>query len=65
MTCEDCFFARNGLCALNLDEACPTYRPDHPDGLRPPTQLRFVSARSAGARSAGRSRGAGTGRVHG
>ena len=42
MTCEDCFFARNGLCALNLDEACPTYRPDHPDGLRPPTQLRFV-----------------------
>jgi hypothetical protein len=42
VTCEDCFFARNGLCALNLDEACPTYRPDHPDGLRPPTQLRFV-----------------------
>ena len=42
MTCEECFFARNGLCALELDEACPTFRPDHPEGLRPPTQLRFV-----------------------
>ena len=42
VTCEDCFFARNGLCALNLDEACPTFRPDHPDGLRPPSQMRFV-----------------------
>ena len=42
MSCEDCFFARNGLCALNLAEACPTFRPDHPDGLRPPSQMRFV-----------------------
>lgn len=42
MSCEDCFFARNGLCALNLPEACPTFRPDHPDGLRPPSQMRFV-----------------------
>ena len=24
------------------DEPCPTFRPDHPDGLRPPEQLRFV-----------------------
>jgi hypothetical protein len=27
---------------LELDEPCATYRPDHPDGLRPPRQLRFV-----------------------
>ena len=24
-----------------LDEPCATFRPDHPDGLRPPRQLRF------------------------
>ena len=30
------------LCALNLTEPCPTYRPDHPDGLRPPRQMRLV-----------------------
>jgi hypothetical protein len=42
VTCEECFFARNGLCALELDEPCATFRPDHPDGLRPPTQMRFV-----------------------
>ena len=42
VTCAECFFARNGLCALGLDEPCPTFRPDHPDGLRPPEQLRFV-----------------------
>ena len=41
VTCEECFFARNGLCALDLDEPCATFRPDHPEGLRPPRQLRF------------------------
>jgi hypothetical protein len=40
-SCEDCFFRCNLLCALALDEPCATYRPDHPDGLRPPSQLRF------------------------
>ena len=42
VSCEDCFFRKNLLCALDLDEACPTFRPDHPEGLRPPQQLRFV-----------------------
>ena len=42
VSCEDCFFHRNLLCALALEEACPTFRPDHPDGLRPPQQMRFV-----------------------
>ena len=41
-TCEDCFFGRNMLCALPEPEPCATFRPDHPDGLRPPQQLRFV-----------------------
>src|SRR3954452_5417470 len=42
VSCEDCFFHRNLLCALALEEACPTFRPDHPEGLRPPPQMRFV-----------------------
>jgi hypothetical protein len=41
VTCEACFFRRNLLCALRLDEPCATYRPDSPEGLRPPKQLRF------------------------
>ena len=40
--CEDCFFRRNLLCALQVDEPCPTFRPDSPEGLRPPQQLRFA-----------------------
>ena len=42
VTCEDCFFRRNLLCALALDEPCATFRPDRPEGLRPPAQLRFA-----------------------
>lgn len=30
------------LCALELDEPCATFRPDSPEGLRPPRQLRFA-----------------------
>lgn len=41
VSCEQCFFRRNMLCALQLDAPCPTFRPDHPEGLRPPPQLRF------------------------
>ena len=42
VTCGECYFACHGLCALALDEPCATFRPDHPEGLRPPRQLRFV-----------------------
>ena len=42
VTCEQCYFRRNLLCALRLDEPCATFRPDSPEGLRPPTQMRFV-----------------------
>ena len=37
-SCEDCFFHRHMLCALNLDEPCSTFRPDSPHGLVPPRQ---------------------------
>jgi hypothetical protein len=40
--CEDCYFHQNMLCALGLSEPCPTFRPAHPDGLRPPQQLTFI-----------------------
>jgi hypothetical protein len=40
--CEDCFFGRNGLCAVSEAGACATFRPARPEGLRPPRQLRFV-----------------------
>jgi hypothetical protein len=33
-SCEQCFFHENLLCAA--------FRPGGPDGLRPPSQLRFV-----------------------
>jgi hypothetical protein len=40
--CEDCYFRRNLLCALDLEAPCPTFRPHSPEGLRPPAQLRFA-----------------------
>jgi hypothetical protein len=41
VTCEDCFFHCNLLCALDLSEPCSTFRPNEAQ-LRPPQQLRFV-----------------------
>lgn len=52
VSCEQCFFRANLLCALALDEPCPTFRPDHPDGLRPPRQLRFEFRQERRARAA-------------
>ena len=40
-SCEGCYFRNHSLCALDRDEPCATYRPNSPDGLRPPQQLRF------------------------
>ena len=37
-SCEDCFFHRRMLCALDLDEPCSTFRADTPQGLVPPRQ---------------------------
>ena len=41
-SCEDCFFHENLLCAVSEIGPCATFRPAHPEGLRPPSQLRFV-----------------------
>jgi len=40
-SCEDCFFHKNLLCALGLDEPCPTFRPAERN-LAPERQLAFV-----------------------
>ncbi len=41
VSCEGCFFKQNMLCAVSQGGPCATYRPNRPEGLRPPTQLRF------------------------
>jgi hypothetical protein len=52
VTCEECFFRRNLLCALELDAPCGTFRPDSPEGLRPPQQLRFAFRQERRTRAA-------------
>jgi hypothetical protein len=41
-SCETCFFHAKALCAIGDCKPCATYRPNHPEGLRPPRQMRFV-----------------------
>lgn len=41
LSCDDCYFKRHGLCAVTRPEPCASFRPDRPEGLRPPRQLRF------------------------
>lgn len=51
VTCDECYFKRHLLCALELSEPCATFRPDSAQ-LRPPQQLRFVFRQEHRARSA-------------
>lgn len=41
VTCEDCYFKQNMLCALELSAPCVTFRSAE-QGLRPERQLSFV-----------------------
>ena len=41
VSCEDCYFRQNMLCALQVDNPCPTFR-DAERGLKPERQLAFV-----------------------
>ena len=52
VTCEDCYFRANLLCALKVDEPCATFRPNSPEGLRPPRQLRFTFRQERRTRAA-------------
>jgi hypothetical protein len=51
VSCEDCFFHRNLLCALAEPEPCATFRP-HDAGLAPPQQLRLVFRQERRSRAA-------------
>jgi hypothetical protein len=51
VTCEDCYFRRNMLCALKVDEPCATFRPNEAQ-LQPPQQLRFVFRQERRSRAA-------------
>jgi hypothetical protein len=51
VSCEQCFFRVNLLCALDLDEPCATFRP-HEAGLKPPQQMRFVFRQERRTRAA-------------
>jgi hypothetical protein len=41
VSCDGCFFKQNMLCAVTDSGPCATYRPNRPEGLRPPSQLRL------------------------
>ena len=41
VSCEQCYFRCNLLCALSLAEPCSTFRPNEAQ-LKPPQQLRLI-----------------------
>ena len=41
-TCDDCYFRREGLCALAGNVLCPTFRSAKGGSLMPPQQPRLV-----------------------
>jgi hypothetical protein len=41
-TCEDCYFRREGLCALPGNVVCPTFRATTAGALAPPRQPQLV-----------------------
>jgi hypothetical protein len=51
VSCEECYFRVNLLCALELSEPCATFRP-HEAQLKPPQQLRFVFRQERRTRAA-------------
>jgi hypothetical protein len=51
VTCDECYFRRNLLCALDLPEPCATFRP-HEAQLKPPQQLRLVFRQERRTRAA-------------
>jgi hypothetical protein len=51
VSCDECYFRVNLLCALELSEPCATFRPSEAQ-LRPPQQLRFVFRQERRTRAA-------------
>ena len=42
LSCKDCYFRREGLCALASDVPCPTFRLASLGSLMPPRQAQLV-----------------------
>jgi hypothetical protein len=51
VTCDECYFRQNLLCALDVPEPCSTFRPNSAQ-LQPPQQLRFVFRQERRSRAA-------------
>jgi hypothetical protein len=51
VSCDQCYFRVNLLCALDLPEPCATFRPADAQ-LKPPPQLRFVFRQERRTRAA-------------
>jgi hypothetical protein len=51
VSCDECYFRVNLLCALELAEPCATYRPARAE-LMPPQQLRLVFRHERRSRAA-------------
>jgi hypothetical protein len=51
VSCDECFFRCNLLCALELDEPCATFRPNEAQ-LKPAPQLHFVFRQERRSRAA-------------
>lgn len=51
VTCDECYFRCNLLCALELSEPCATFRPNE-GRLAPPQQLRLVFRQERRSRAA-------------
>jgi hypothetical protein len=51
VSCDECYFRCNLLCALDLPEPCATFRPNEAQ-LKPPQQLRFVFRQERRSRAA-------------
>jgi hypothetical protein len=43
VSCNDCYFRCASLCALQLDEPCPTFRHHARGALAPPQSLRLTA----------------------
>jgi hypothetical protein len=44
VTCDDCYFRKTSLCALDLVEPCPTFRPVLKGRMVAPPQARLVES---------------------
>jgi hypothetical protein len=42
VTCNDCFFHQSSLCALNLPNPCPTFRPAVGGAMVAPKQATLI-----------------------